>query len=943
MLLVHFNLYPWSDIIVNYSRVDYNAGSQNWMMLQLPNHWIYVANKTGVLEFNGNDWTQYRLDNRSEVRSLYKSPDSDRIYVGGTNEIGYLSPDKSGKLRYTCIISDLHSHNAQFGNIWRIHEIDNIIYFCADASVIRLFKDDITYIPSPEKIDCSAIFQNAIHIGTVSGIYVLAGESFLHLPKSDILANKKLREMCVWKDKLLIATSLDGLFVMNKDSITPVKTKADSFIRKNELFSMAVNDEEIAIGTILNGLVVLDFNGEILDFVNNEKGLQNNTILSLYFDYDNNLWMGLDNGLSKVNLNPPLRNLYLPPNFYGAGYTAAFFNDKLYLGTNQGLYSIEWPVPISENATKLQLVNGMQGQIWSIVNSNNKLICCTDRGMFILDENNVVNKTQIEVGTWKFEHFKENNKAWISTYNGFYMWDNTSGKMNFNYLENYNNSIINFEFVKPHVLFIENYQREIIRLELDENLSQIVNSTIYPSPSLPDLFHLFNYNDSIRLSGKKGFFVFEDSNFVVDNAFNNLFSYNDGFTYKRIKDDDKMIWAIGDNSVAAISKKENKQYRIPHNIPLIDYFENILPVADSMLIICNENGYALWDIHSISKPKKSSLQMINIATIKPVDSLVFVSSMTSKDSLLEIPYKNNSLRFYFKLYGTDDNKQNTQYRVKIDSEDWSNYSSADTKVFGDLRPGKHTFVVEAKAHSGEKYLLEFDFKILAPWYQTGIAYVFYLLLILVFLYWVRLWDKKRLQKESDQIKKKQEKEIERKEEEHRLDTEKKEREIIRLKNEQLEMEVRHKNQELANVAMNMSRKNETLIEIKEELKSLSRSVGKNETDNTAIKRNIFTINNRIDENITLDNSFARFEEHFDLVHNNFIQSLTEKYPSLTINERKMCAFIRMQLLSKEIAPLLNISVRGVETLRYRLRKKFNLDREESLTAFLNNFENNNNK
>jgi DNA-binding CsgD family transcriptional regulator len=938
MLFVHVHLYPWSDIIVNYSRIDYNAGSQNWMIIQLPNHWLYVANKTGILEFNGNDWTQYRLNNRSELRSLYYSANSGRIYVGGANEIGYLSPDKSGKLRYTCIVSDMNSDDALFGNIWQIHEVDNVVYFCADASVIRLYNDKITYIPSPDKIDCSEVFQNAVYIGTVSGIYVLAGESFLYLPKCYVLKNKKIRNMCLWKDELLVATSLDGLFVMKKDSVVPVKTKADSFIRKNELFSMAVSDSKIAVGTILDGLVLLDFNGEILDFVNNEKGLQNNTILSLYFDNENNLWMGLDNGLSKINLNSPLRNLYLPPDFYGAGYTAAFFNDKLYLGTNQGLYFVEWPVPVSETPVKPQLIKGMQGQIWNISSVNDKLICCTDRGLFILDDDNSITKTKIDIGTWKLEPFREKNKSWISTYNGFYMLDDYLGDMKLKYLENYNNTIINFEFIEPHILFIENYQREIIKLEIDNDFSHVTKRTIFPSPSFPGNFHLFKYNDTMKLSGENGFFVFDDSSLVVDNTFNKAFSFDEGSTYKRIKEKGKMTWALGENSVEAISKIDNKRYRVSHNIPLINYFENILPVGDSMLIICNENGYALWNINSISEQQKNNLQMINIATVKPVDSLVFVSSFAGRDTLLEIPYKNNSLRFYFKLYGSGNNKYNTQYRVKIDDDEWFSYSFADTKVFSDINPGNHTFAVEAKAYSGEICHMEFDFKVLAPWYQTNIAYVFYLLCIILLFYLVRIGYKKRLQKESEQLKQRQQKEIEQKEEEYRMGTEIKEREIIRLQNEQLEMEVRHKNQELANVAINMSRKNETLIEIKEELKSLSRLIGRNETDNATIKRNIITISNRIDENITLDNSFDRFEEHFDLVHNNFIRSLTEQYPALTINERKMCAFIKMQFVSKEIAPLLNISVRGVETLRYRLRKKFNLDHEESLTAFLNNFD-----
>ncbi len=97
------------------------------------------------------------------------------------------------------------------------------------------------------------------------------------------------------------------------------------------------------------------------------------------------------------------------------------------------------------------------------------------------------------------------------------------------------------------------------------------------------------------------------------------------------------------------------------------------------------------------------------------------------------------------------------------------------------------------------------------------------------------------------------------------------------------------------------------------------------------------INHRIEQNIQSDDVLKRFEEQFDLIHNNFIKRLTEKFPDLSANERKMCTYLKMNLSTKEIAPLLNISVRGVETLRYRLRKKFELGREENLLDFLNSF------
>ena len=156
---------------------------------------------------------------------------------------------------------------------------------------------------------------------------------------------------------------------------------------------------------------------------------------------------------------------------------------------------------------------------------------------------------------------------------------------------------------------------------------------------------------------------------------------------------------------------------------------------------------------------------------------------------------------------------------------------------------------------------------------------------------------------------------------------------MQLEKEKLEHDLKYKSQEMANLMINFVRKNEMLTEIKSDLfKVISVLRGENSKEP---KQMLLVVNNKIDSNIQSDDVLKRIEEQFDLVHNNFMKRLGEKHPDLSLNERMMCAYLKMDLSSKEIAPLLNISVRGVETVRYRLRKKFGLEREESLMDYLN--------
>src|SRR5690606_25130795 len=141
----------------------------------------------------------------------------------------------------------------------------------------------------------------------------------------------------------------------------------------------------------------------------------------------------------------------------------------------------------------------------------------------------------------------------------------------------------------------------------------------------------------------------------------------------------------------------------------------------------------------------------------------------------------------------------------------------------------------------------------------------------------------------------------------------------------------HRDKELANQTMNIIQKNEFLVKLKEELQKLQKS-----SDDGSVKTKLSAISRRINKEIDNEQQNQMFETYFEEVHKEFFQNLRNKYPDLTARERKLSAYIRMNLTTKEIAVLLNISDRGVEIARYRLRKKFNLERETNLTTFLLN-------
>ncbi|MBN2236959.1 MAG: hypothetical protein JW729_05335, partial [Bacteroidales bacterium] len=256
-----------------------------------------------------------------------------------------------------------------------------------------------------------------------------------------------------------------------------------------------------------------------------------------------------------------------------------------------------------------------------------------------------------------------------------------------------------------------------------------------------------------------------------------------------------------------------------------------------------------------------------------------------------------------------------------------------TREYTNLEAGSYTFRVQAKngfnTISKEAF---YTFRILPPWYKTWWAFIGYGILVLIFV-----WFLVYLAKIQASILKRKEK-IEqlriRRQNENKIKREMllAEKELIRLKNEKLKVEMLAKDKELANSTLQMIQKNKLLNRLKGELDKMN-----SKTTDDIIRSQNQALIRRINKEIEDKNQWRVFEEHFEAVHEEFLKRLKEQYPNLSPKEQKLATYLRLNISTKEIALLMNISARGVEIARYRLRRKFNLDRDNNLLEFILNF------
>lgn len=906
--------------IKNFDENRLSHSGQTWMISMFDDDWIYFATKEGVMQWDGWKWRNFPMNTGTDARAVLAAKDEGRIYVSGINEFGYLAPAENGQMEYTCMSDSFGIKHKNIGNIWNIHKKDDTLIFQGDNRILTIQNGQPSIIEAGSKIDCSAMINGVVYIATETGLKLIVNGQLLTANGTGGIHGIRIRSILPYQKGMLLVTASSGIYSYDGTAIRQLPLPNGNRFVTDVIFCAAIHDDTLALGTVSNGIVIIDLNSGNVQYYNEHNGLQNNTVLSLEFDSSGVLWVGLDEGISKIYLNQPVTAIpgwRLP---IGAAYSVMTDRNRMLIGTNRGLFSADNSKSDLTDKSSYRLVGDLVGQVWNIQKIGNDIFCLHDNGTFIIKDNKAAN-TGITIGSWLICQADGNvSKCWVGTYDGLYMISNDNGSWSVTgRVEGIDESMYNFvEHPCGDILFIKR-DDGIVRTSVDRNTLKAENTRTYKEMKNHGHMNLSKIDDRIYASIAGEIYLLDDKNdkFVRDSTFNNIIGGNiDRVTLQQT---DRNIYALTPYDMIRIPKNDITKAR---RLPL--YPDNAKPMSESFLLnilgdttvlFPNQTGVSIFnfsDKQPLSTPPHSKPLIINeLRLAKNNDSIIYTANFLRKKIVTEIPFTENSVRINF---GVENHLENgvCGYSYRLNGEAWSETSMLTSKEYTNLSPGHYRFEVREMTCDGSVISDSIEFIILSPWYLKWPAIAAYILIAAIASYIaIRTAKKRMVKKERGIIREKEEK-------------------ITELKNEQIEIELRHKSQEIVNLLTSVSRNNETLSDIKQSLQQLSASVqGNNEA-----RRQIQAIQSRITTNMQSDIVFQRIEKEFDLIHNNFIKKLKTLYPDLSSGELLMCAYILMNMSSKEIAPLLNISVRGVETMRYRIRKKFGLDRESGLYEFL---------
>ncbi len=924
-----------SCFVTHYSRSLYGAGSQNWSIDMDQEGFVYSANNNGLMKYDGVRWRVYPLPTRKIVRSVSVSRDG-RIYTGSNEEFGYWLKDESKQLKYTSLLPLLHDFDLHNQEIWKIVQFRNKVYFQGFSSLFVYDQKTVKPIQLPGSIVFLLKAGNRLFVQAVKGnLYEVINDKLVNIDYNNILVNTEVKTILPLGENLfLIGTTSDGLYLFNGKTISSWNVAANPLLKEYQINNGIAFSDKLIFGTIVKGVLVLDKAGNILNQLYSENDLQNNTVLSLCNDNDQSIWVGLDDGIDNVSFNNPV-DIYPGPNeSLGAVYTAVLNDNVLYIGTNRGIFTYS---KVKDQFIYSGFIQNSQGQVWQLKDIDGTIFCGHNDGTFIIAKNELKQISDIKGGYMLQKVLIKGIEYLIqSTYTSLVIYKKEGKTWVFKgQVEG---------FVEPgrfieadHLgnIWIGHQVKGLYRLRLNESLDKVIEKQFFDEkdglPSQTNI-RVFKISNRVVFSNGDRLYTWDDLKQKIipyDEINSQLLGFEAAVSISAI--DENNFWLATKTEAALFNFSESKPvmiYRLiytQYSLSLVDNYENIVPLSGNLYLICLDNGFAIFNKDLLLQSNSNDSKLI-IRDFICQDAAGKTLNLEARDELITIRNAYNNIAISYSTLQNPCSRKLYQYKLEGIDADWSSWSESAEAKYTRLPVGLYIFKVRTLNENGTvTKFISINFQVKPAWYASITAMLLYLFILIGVILVSQYLYRRRLARHHNRMY------LIAKE---KMNTEKQfaEKEIMRLQYEKLQAEISHKNMQLADSTLSIIRKNEVLIGIKDELEKQKQDLGARYP-----ARYLQRLTTLIDKNISNDNDWEIFETLFDQAHENFFKRLKQSFPELTQSDLKLCAYLKLNLSSKEIAPLLNISIRGVEVRRYRLRKRLAIASDMNLVEFVMKF------
>jgi len=772
VFLIPQNLYSQNNgfkYLKNYSYEEYDHTPQNWGIVQAPNGIIYVANQGGVLEFDGVSWRIIGIPEYAPVRSI-AIDETGTVYIGGTNKIGYLAPDGNGTLQYQSLVDRLENNEKNFSHVWSTHATKDGVYFRTLKFLFHWDTKKIKKWSTPHYFWSSFICNGDLFVHEKNrGLLKMVDGSLQLLPGTEPFAGDRIYLLAPYhKDnarELIMGIRSKGFYLYDGKAVKPFPTKVDDYLRENKLsHGIRISSSDFALATINGGLVIMDSNGGLKDIFDKSSGLQDNTIYHIFEDTQGNLWLCLENGISKIEYASSISIYDERSNLKGIPLSVVKQQGDLYVGTTNGLFQLE-------SSSKFRRIPAVSSPCWSLYSTADSLLAATTEGVFQVAKNF---KKKV-IGTPSYILFPSPHHpglTWCGTSEGLAVLSSKDGNWKGEgRLSTINQEVRSIAENKSGNLWLGTVSGGVFNVDFPGDIREPLITHYYTTHGLPEgEINVAMAAGHIVFATTKGLFRFDEKtgNFIPDLTLGDEFADGSRQVFRVAEDKKKHIWFHSASRNYQAIPQSGGYFKIDdqpfRRIPTSAQVNSIYPDPDGKIIwFTSHKGLIRYDttvkknyrqtFHTlirrvlINEKQKNEKQILGGCVSKSK------SGKAGKDIFPVIEYRERNLHFEFAAPFFEAETE-TKYQYLLDGydSDWSVWSKYPRKNYTNLDPGLYSFRVRARNiynHLGEEDV--FKFKILPPWYMTWWAYLLYLGFFLLLMFLVVKWRSHKLARDKKKL------------------------------------------------------------------------------------------------------------------------------------------------------------------------------------------------
>lgn len=755
--------------IQNFFPKEFNGAPQTWDAIQSESGLMYFANTEGVLEYDGTTWRIIRIGNNTSAGALLKD-ESGKIYVGGSNEIGYLQANNQGKLQYVSINHLIDSVHATFASIRWIHQLkDKIIYITyKEIFAYSRTTQSIQVLSAPSDLRGSFILQDQLYIkDTQEGLLIWDGKTdWQKAPHYQQSHQFDFTTALPYGENRALIGTTSGLLIYSpfgnaENAFKSIPLEDVDLVKKFQLYALAYSPKnEIVMGLTGAGVLIVDHQGKTLKHISKQNGLFSETTLDVFYDKQSALWIPTGDCISRVEVNEPITYWNSQDGLEGIVIDAQRYRDLLYITTLNTAYRLEgnqikrikgmayeqhWNMLHFQTSTSDLLLMGSEQGIWEFNGHNQRKLIKEGRhavslyqlksnpNRVIVGWNDGLLSLRYQQGTWIDEGLIENFEDDIRS-----IFEDDDGTI---WLGTFRHGI-------AKVVPSENWQKptQIKFYQEDEGIPSLKNAMVYA------------YRDELLVASEKGFLSYNPTTdrFEPDCRFGERFcnGNKDVYGFAELEDGNLMITGvITKNSVPGIITMTNGQgswfaepfQKVPEMFAISIYHE-----PNGVSWLCGSEGLFRYDgkmTKTYHADYPTLIRKVNLGE----DSTVFWGESSAPLPIL--PYKNNSLTFFYSSPDFESQGKTEYQHWLVGYENgWSHWAKDTKKEYTNLTEGDYIYQVRAKNIYGkETAVAAFPFSIAPPWYRTIWAYLLYALGIVVFTIIIVRFNAKRLQRDKARL------------------------------------------------------------------------------------------------------------------------------------------------------------------------------------------------